>query len=173
MVAIKTTVDSEIRDSFKIVADSKGLTEAALFRQIVLDYLGSKPITAAVQEPEEVQEYKRLSVYLPFFLHKAVATRAKSNGIKSSTWVANLIQSNLTQRPVMLHNEIGALNSSNRELAAVGRNINQIAKALNERPGDASVLNRSYFDALLVAVGKNRNAIRSLLRSSQRAWGEG
>lgn len=173
MVAIQTAVDAGVRDKFIILASKKGVTEAALYRQILLAHLGDEPISVPVQEPVEVQDYKRLSVYLPLFLHRAVAARAKSNGIKASTWVANLIQSNLTQRPVMLHNEIGALNSSNRELAAVGRNINQIAKALNERPGDVSILNRSYFDALLVAVDKNRNSIRSLLRSSQRAWGEG
>lgn len=51
--------------------------------------------------------------------------------MKSAQWLAALVQSNLMTTPVLTDKEIEVVSWANRELAAVGRNLNQIARSMN------------------------------------------
>lgn len=89
-----------------------------------------------------------------------------------SRWAASLIQSNLTGQPVMTKVELAELQTSSRELAAIGRNINQIAKALNEAFYETERVRLDTLAELSKAVAENRSAIRALVRASRNAWGD-
>jgi hypothetical protein len=80
------------------------------------------------------------------------------------------VQTNLTGKPVMTDKELAVLQASNRELAAIGRNINQIAKALNEAFHETERVRVDTLAALSQSITENRSAIRSLVRASQQAW---
>jgi iron-sulfur cluster repair protein YtfE (RIC family) len=87
-----------------------------------------------------------------------------------SRLVAALVQSNLMRAPVMSAAEIAALQESNRELAAIGRNVNQIAKAINEAFHHTERVRLDKLVELAQAIQENRATIRALVRASQNAW---
>lgn len=168
---LKVHVEQDVKDAFLALAAKRGKSQAALLKQLVAQAMAS-PADSQVEAPIDRQQLKNVSVYLPEFLKRAVVARAKSKAMTSSGWIGALIQSALMREPVMTHNQLAALNTSARELAAIGRNINQIAKALNERPGDATMIKIDELRAVRREIESNRDSIRRLVRASQQAWGE-
>jgi Na+/phosphate symporter len=81
-----------------------------------------------------------------------------------------MIQSNLTKQPVMTGEELNALQATNRELVAIGRNLNQVAKSLNQAFHETERGRLDYLKELKQAINKNINEIRNLVRVSKNSW---
>lgn len=172
MPVLKTLVELETKTRFRNIAKSQGMSESELLRSVVLVVTGqdSGSEQPAVEPNAENIDTDRMTVRMPRFLMESMKARAKSKGMALSRWVTALVQSNLTGQPVMTVNELAELQASNRELAAIGRNINQIAKALNEAFYQTEQVRLDKLIELSQAITKNRSVIRALVRASQNAW---
>ncbi len=172
MAALITYVDSDFKESFTKTAKARGFSVAELLRvaaQMVIEGQGENP--APVAPVPESSELAPMTVWMPRFLKDASKERAQKKGMRPGPFVAALVQTHLMRSPVLSDCEIEALQASNRELAAIGRNINQIAKALNEDFYETERVRLEKLAELSESIAANRAAIRALVRSSQRAWG--
>ena len=171
MPVLKTLVETETKTRFRNLAKTRGLSESELLRSVVLVVTGQDAdADQPINSEAENTELERMTVRLPGFLMDAAKQRGKAKGMVASRWVAALVQTNLTGKPVMTDKELAELQASNRELAAIGRNINQIAKALNEAFHETERVRLDTLAALSQSINENRSAIRSLVRASQQAW---
>ena len=170
MPVLKTLVEPETKTRFRNLAKTRGLSESELLRSVVMVVTGQDAADKTIEPEAENTELERMTVRLPGFLMEAAKQRGKSKGMAASRWVAALVQTNLTGKPVMTDKELAVLQASNRELASIGRNINQIAKALNEAFHETERVRLDTLAALSQSITENRTAIRSLVRSSQQAW---
>ncbi|MDC6409537.1 MobC family plasmid mobilization relaxosome protein [Xylella fastidiosa subsp. multiplex] len=174
MPVLKTVVEPETKTRFRSMAKARGLSESELLRAVVLAVTGQDTDTNTPLEPyAEKVDIDRMTVRMARFLLEATKERARSKGMAPSRYVAALVQSNLTKQPVMTEEEIKVLLASNRELAAIGRNINQISHALNSANSAFHETERVRLDKLAElhqALVENRAAIRALVRASQNAW---
>jgi hypothetical protein len=90
----------------------------------------------------------------------------------SATYVAVLVRSHLRRVTPLPTHELAALKRSVAELGAIGRNLNQIATALNaggrlEGPG------RQHVELMLkIAVGL-RDHVKALLIANETSWKRG
>lgn len=125
--------------------------------------------TGVAAEPEAA-EIARITVRLPAFLKRAVVQRAKAAGMSMGRWVSCLVQSNLMRAPVLTDTELAAVTASRRELAAVGRNINQIARALNDAPHEIVRIRLEKLAELAAVLNETRASISALVRSSNGVW---
>lgn len=177
MPVLKTLVEPEIKTRFHNISKARGLSESELLRAVVLAATDqSKDTDQPIQPDAEKAEADRMTVRMPRFLMEATKKRSKAKGMAPSRWVTALVQSNLTGQPVMSDAELEGLQASGRELVAIGRNINQIAKSINQ----ANVIHPGAFEKewlpliklteLSQAITENRAAIRALVRASQNAW---
>jgi hypothetical protein len=134
--------------------------------------IGQDSDTDQIIEPDaENAEVVRMTIRIPKFLKDGMEKRAKAKGMMLlSRWVTALVQSNLTGDPVMTDAEIIALLASNRELAALGRNINQITKILNGNPYETEQVRLDKLADLSRAIANNRDAIFALVRASRQLW---
>lgn len=177
---IKARVSVEQRERFQRVAASRGQTESELLREMVL--VVSNPEgqvdTPAPSAPEGI-EADRMTVRLPGFIKEAAGERARLKGMTPSRWASSLIQANVTGTPVLSVDELAAVQASTRELAAIGRNINQIARAMNEAfmaksmgeaIDQADRLRLDVMEELRKGIETNRAQIRALVRATQNAW---
>lgn len=96
--------------------------------------------TAVVPGPHKM---KRLEYLLPDFLEKPARQRAEQLDFKLAGWVSYMVQAAVMREPVLTNKELEAVRESNRELAAVGRNLNQIARAINEEVASGRKLTAS------------------------------
>lgn len=101
-----------------------------------------------------------------------ITERAKAEGFTSRTaWLTAVAMANLNREPVLTESEIQALRTSNRELAAIGRNLNQIAKVLNTEFRESDKLNRQAVIALSEKIDSHREQIADLLKRNLNKWG--
>lgn len=92
--------------------------------------------------------------------------------MRPATYVSVLTRSHLRRLPPLPKDELLALRRSLGELAAIGRNINQIARAANEgsrSPGSA----REEFRAMLKVCEALRDNTKALLKANLTSWESG
>lgn len=122
-------------------------------------------------------DLERFELRIASFLKSEVKQRAAREGMSSSEWVAALIQSVVTAEPVLTEREAEAVRFANRELAAVGRNLNQIARSMNRAEliganfSKDEILTLHGISLLNKKVEKLRMTILSLITARNRAWG--
>lgn len=114
---------------------------------------------------------------LASFMKAEVKKRAAIEGMSSSEWVASLIQTVLMHEPVLTEKEIEVVSFANRELAAVGRNLNQIARSMNRAEligvnfTKDEILTLEGIAVLKQKISKLRDKILNLVVARNRAWG--
>lgn len=92
--------------------------------------------------------------------------------MRPATYAAVLLRAHLRKLAPLGKDEVLALKHSIRELAAIGRNINQIARVANEGgrlPGSA----REEFRAMLKVCEALRDNTKGLLKANLAAWKSG
>ena len=70
----------------------------------------------------------------------------------------------------IIYTDTADIKAFTKELSAIGRNINQIARSLNEAFHETERVRLDKLAELHRALVENRTAIRSLVRASQNAW---
>ncbi len=176
MPVLKTIVEDTTKQDFKDLCVKRGLSESEQLRSLVgaaTQQASAQPSqgVAPIQPDESNADLDRMTVRMPGFVIDGAKDRARTQGMAPSRWVAALVQSNLTAQPVMTDVEVEALLASNRELAAVGRNLSQVARALNASGLEVEKVHLEALTELSAAVTSNRSEIRRLVRASRQAWG--
>jgi predicted DNA binding CopG/RHH family protein len=170
---LKARFDADTHERFLVAARKRGLKDSELLRLAVNRELDQTETCAAEVAPDPDQAQQgRVTVRMPSFLMDAAKERAKAKGMKLSRWIAALVQSNLTKHPVLTDAELKTVDATARELSAIGRNINQIARALSESHFQAERVRIDRLAELAEAVNESREAIRSLVRASRQAWSD-
>ena len=98
--------------------------------------------------------------------------RAEARGMRPATYVAVYTRSHLRRLAPLPKDELLALRRSIGELAAIGRNISQIAKAANDGgrlPGSV----RDEFRAMLKVCEALRDNTKALLKANLTSWESG
>ena len=174
MPALLTHVDTELKQRFQKLSKSKGISESELLRSIVMENLLNNPLNES-DKPDltlgfEKTETERITVRMPGFLLEAAKEKGKAKGMATSRWIAALVQSNIAKNPVMAEQELITLKATIRELTAIGRNINQMARALNESRNNVDKVNLDTLYFLGDSLKRNLSAVRELVRASQQIW---
>ena len=178
MPILRARVDEDLKSLFLQKAEERDLSESELLRKIVLEFFTHEKkkdevedVLRAVEPDAENAENEKMTIRLPRFLVDAAKERAKAKGMATSRWIAALVQSSLMQKPVMVDQELTVLRSNIRELNAIGRNINQMARALNESKNNTDKVKLDTLDLLRTYLDRNIAFVRGLVRASQQAWG--
>lgn len=176
MPNIITRTDEETKKAFRAVAKRRGITESRLLDELIATAIRVKPGAQIADDPGSVKptaesiEPARINIRLPAFLLEGAKARARGKHMSTNRWVGALLQTHLTANPVMTDYEIAMLKGSGRELDAIGRNLNQIARALNESFHETDRVKLQLLNDLAAEINVNRQAIRNLVRASLHAW---
>ncbi|MDR3383930.1 plasmid mobilization relaxosome protein MobC [Cupriavidus basilensis] len=168
---LKARVQPEVKAAFERRARTRRMTESELLRTLVMAEVGQESTLREPAKPgRDHLNTERVTVRLAAFLRDAAQERARTCGMALSRWVAALVQTNITGLPVLTEAELVVVLAANRELAAIGRNINQIARNLNEAFGETERVKLEKLQELAAAITSERQAIRELVRASRQAW---
>ncbi len=153
------------------VAKQQGMTRDTFLKSALLERLNEKhPQRPSIREFEPDDLLKQITVRIPNFLMRRLQYKAQAMQMKISPWISCLIQSTLIKEPVLMHNQDMKLERSNRELAAIGRNLNQIARSMHQNLNHNIELSLSEIELLKKAVETNKLAIREIVAVSQQRW---
>lgn len=171
---LMTWVTREVKGRFATHAQSQGTTVSALLKRLVDASL--MPATVVnPQSPDVVESVSasgRLSIRLRSDDLLLLRERARAREMPTSTYVSLLVRSHLRAVTPMPTAELAALKRSTAEIGAIGRNLNQIARALNqgEHPNGPT---KADLYALLRALNGLRVHIKAIINSNLESWRNG
>lgn len=184
---LKARVSPEIKRQVKAVADREFLSEAAWLKRIVVREIraaeANGSTTPDVGKADGMHRHGRVArdakgclkpVYVRFRDEDRLLleARAAARGLRPATYVSVLTRSHLRSLTPLPKDEFLALKRSIGELAAIGRNINQIARAANEG-GKMPVSVREEFRAMLKICEALRDNTKALLQANISSWRSG
>jgi hypothetical protein len=182
---IKTRITPETKARVAEVTQAHLLTESSWLRRLVLRELrvaASKGgpghhVGPSVAESRGQRTKRRalgssLHVKLPAEDRLLLHERAVGRGMASATYVSVLVRSHLRSLAPLPKDELVALKLAVSELGAVGRNLNQIARAANQgaRVGD---IGHDEFRAILKICEALRDYTKNLIRANAASWVSG
>ena len=170
---LMTWIPRETKDRFAHLAHEQGFSESAYLKRLV-DASIARAGGIARQWPEGVDPVLpsgRLSIRLRSDDLLVLRERAKARDMPTSTYASYLIRSHL-RNLAPLPAELAAFKRSIAEVGAIGRNLNQIARAVNrgEAPNGPS---RGDLQALLRALTGLRDHMKALVAANLVSWKEG
>jgi hypothetical protein len=180
---VKARVSPEMKRRVKALAERELLTEAAWLKRLIIRELraaseaGSRESVDPTRSPGEADrgssnDIKRVYVRLCPEDWLLLEARAAARGLRSATYLAVLARSHLRSLAPLPKVEYLALMRGIAELGAIGRNINQIARAANSgRPIPESVA--TEFRAMLKVCEGLRDNTKALLKANLTSWRTG
>lgn len=172
---IAARVTPELKHRVQQVAKQQLLTESIWLRQLVdaaLRDVGSTSLSK--QGPaRRMSAATRIQVRLRADDQILLRERAAARGMPAATYVSVLTRSHLRRLTPLPKPELQALKRSVAELTAVGRNLNQIARAINASGNTgAAVLIDDLRSFLKVSQGL-RDHVKALIKANITSWEDG
>lgn len=170
---ISTYVMPEVKSAFNAVVRAHGTTESRLLGSLVDFFLKRNPLPApAVATPASAAAIKseRVTLRLTPAEYADLAARAHAQGMSKGAYLAALFKAQARSQPQWTGEELQALREATRELTAIGRNLNQIARALNTSLEHADRARAMELEALHAQVERERQAVKALIKANLKAW---
>ncbi|MGD9842224.1 MAG: hypothetical protein AB7F79_02725 [Steroidobacteraceae bacterium] len=170
---IKTRVTSDIKRRVQSAAQHELMSESIWLKRLVTAALRSTQVTelTPVKRPLMSSRNVRLSVRLRVTDQRLLRERAAARGMAPATYVSVLVRAHLSNLAPLPKEELLALKRSIAELGAIGRNLNQMARASNAGgrvlPGQSDLL------GMLKVCGALRDHVKSLIKANLRSWESG
>jgi hypothetical protein len=129
----------------------------------------ANPQPTTYRQIENEQETKqRFEILLTISEKKSIKERAHIERCSMRRWIIDAIRAGLTHEPQFGMSEIDALGESNYQLLGLGRNLNQIARRLNE--GNYEPVTVQRIEALSRIIDKHTDLVSSAIRASLERW---
>ena len=185
---VKARLPLELKKRVKALAEYQLLSESAWLKRLVVREVQTTEGACAAgpagavsggmerdrHRPREaaLRHSQRVYVRLRGDDRLLLEARAQARGMRPATYVSVLTRCHLRQLAPLPKDELLALKRSIGELAAIGRNINQIARAANEGgrlPGSV----RDEFRAMLKVCEALHDNTKGLLKANLTSWESG
>jgi hypothetical protein len=161
----------DMKGEFMAWCQRQGVTVNDAVRQMVARVLGTDvrqlPRVASADSDE------RISIKVQFSPgeYEAVSQTAGHMGFTLSRFLVAMVRAQITGDPQLGTRELAALEASNYQLAAIGRNLNQIARALNAQPLAAAQSHQLILvDALRREIDVHLRAVHDMQRANLARW---
>lgn len=135
----RVRIPADLKTEWEAHCEKKGSSQHSIIRAL-MRYVIQDEIPPDVKdwisgqiagEPDEGPK-QRLEVRFTPSEHHEIVARSEVEGCSPQRWVINCVRASLTNQPQFTMEVTKALWESSGQLRAIGRNLNQIAKKLNE-----------------------------------------
>src|SRR5437667_2773065 len=183
---LKTRISPDLKAQAKEIADRELLSEAAWLKRLVLREIractgangdGTQPCSSdrvrdRGSEPRGGGCARAMLVRLRTEDRLLLDARAEARGMRPATYASVLLRAHLRRLTPLPRDELAALKHAVGELRAVGRNLNQIARAVNQGARLAGP-GRDEFRAILKICEALRDHTKGLIKANTASWAMG
>jgi hypothetical protein len=182
---LRTRVTPETKARVLAIAQQQLLTESIWLRRLIVNALHDQESMSTSQDlvkqhsipftEERGQcsvkrgQASRLFVRIRTEDQLLLRERAAARGMASATYVSVLVRSHLRALAPLPRDELAALKQAASELGAIGRNLNQITRAINQGARLAGP-GRGEFGAILKICEALRDHTKDLIKSNAASW---
>jgi hypothetical protein len=171
---IQCRVPKATKAALRAAADRQQLTESALLKrmlELVLHTTGAAEVDEVVVA-DRPSRRARLYVRLTVGDSQLLQARSAARRLAPATYASILLRAHLRALTPLPEPELRAIRQSTRELAAIGRNLNQIALATQHGGSGVGASREDLRNLLKVCVTLNDH-IRSYVRTNVSSWSSG
>lgn len=164
-------VSDEEKERLQVLAASLGVRESALLKRTIESLLdpGRVEVTAISDRPPEGARLAKVMVCLHPDVRDKLAERAKARGLPVATYIAALVRSHVLNLRPLPKAEIRSFEEGVRQLLAIGRNLNQLARRANAEK--TVVLPRREDLALFIKTCTAMTGhLRAALKANMESW---
>jgi Bacterial mobilisation protein (MobC) len=165
---IAARVSTEMKASFRTAAERQQLTESALLKRL-LDLTIRSVDACEVESAQRRLRSSRVCIRLHPNDQLLLRERAAARQLPAATYVSVLVRAHLRSLSPLPKEELRALKGAIAELGAVGRNLNQIAKAANQADRHAAP-GREDVRAMLRICEALREHVKAVVKANNRTW---
>jgi len=167
---LSTWISCETKRRFANAAAQQSLSESALLKRLVEQMLASAP-SYDLAEPVAPSDSRdaRLTVRLVPEDRALLRERAAARSMHAATYVSVLIRSHLRRVAPLPDRELSSLQASVKELAVIGRNLNMMARLL-QQDARRAVPGRQEVQAMLQVCEALRDHFRALIKANLISW---
>lgn len=163
-----------MKAQFRLIAERQRLTESALLKRMIslsIDSV-SGARTEVPKPAKRVARDGRLCMRLKSEDQLLIQERAAARQMAAATYASVVVRAHLRSLQPLPKEELMALKSSVAELGAIGRNLNQIAKAAQlggRLPGPG----REDLVKMLKVCSALRDHVKALIKANVDSWETG
>jgi hypothetical protein len=170
---VQARVSIATKERIRALAQAEGLTESTIIKQLLERMLSESmgPHLSEKDRPVRGLRHRRLYVRLRPDDWLLLAERSRGRQMRPATYVSVLVRSHIHALAPLPKEELLALKRAVAELGAVGRNLNQIARALNE--GYVDLPAKVEFRAMLQICEALRDHTKALVKANLKSWDQG
>ena len=171
---IQCRVPQAAKVALRAAAERQQLTESALLKrmlQLVLHTTGAAEASEVVVADRPSRQ-ARLYVRLTTGDRQLLQARSAARCLAPATYASNLLRAHLRALTPLPESELRGIRQSTRELAAIGRSLNQIALATH-RGGTGAGASREELRNLLNVCVALHDHVRSYIRTNLSSWSSG
>lgn len=172
LIAVRVT--PETKAQFRALADRQQLTESALLKRLVT--LTIQSVSGADSEALEPRRRgtlgSRVCIRLRAEDQLLLQERASARQIATATYAAVLIRAHLRSLAPLPKQELMELKRSVAELGAIGRNVNQMARAANQG-GRVVGPGRDDLRLFIRVCEGLRDHVKAMIKTNTRSWESG
>ncbi|RMP15595.1 MULTISPECIES: plasmid mobilization relaxosome protein MobC [Pseudomonas syringae group] len=161
-----------VKELWSDYCESLGKKPGAAIKEAIEQQLKTAdalPAPRVYRQTEVAKEPKqRFELLLTASEKAAVKERSHVERCSMRRWVVDAIRTGLTHEPQFGMSEIEALGESNYQLLAIGRNLNQLARRLNEGAYEPVTVER--IEALSRIIDKHTDVVSAAIGASLERW---
>lgn len=176
---IQCRVSQATKAALRAAAERQQLTESALLKRMLVLVLQTASAAdvgdaadAGVAGADRPARQARLYVRLTRGDRQLLQARSAARCLAPATYASILLRAHLRALTPLPEAELRAIRQSTRELAAIGRNLNQIAHAAH-RGGAGAGVSQGNLLSLLKACEALRDHIRAYVSTNLGSWRSG
>ena len=170
---LTTWVSQQTKERFAALARRRDVSESALLKHLIeLTLQTANNDLGSTAAGDAARRTTRFSIRMRPDDQLLLRERARARGLPAATYVSVLVRAHLRSLAPLPREELLALKRTVSELGAVGRNLNQLARAANQGERVTGPA-REDLRALLKVCEGLREHVKALLAANIRSWERG
>jgi hypothetical protein len=169
---LSTWVSADLKDRFAVAASRQGLSESALLKRLVEQLLAGAGEEVMAERPSPVARDARVTVRLVPDDSLLLRERAAARGMPAASYVSTLVRSHLRSLAPLPDRELEALRSAVTQLAAIGRNLNAMARTALAG-GTVAGPTQEHLRLMLRVSEAMRDHVKGLIHANVVSWEAG
>jgi len=161
-----------LREPLAIYCAASGISTSDAIRELLSRNLLELPASVTpINIDDESEPRVRLELRLTPKEHAAVQARVISEGFTSANrWVVSLIRANLMKEPEFGETGLDALHESNRLLAPLARNLNQLTRDIRQNGIQVPAYRFQILENLQKSISAHTKVIATVISRNVGRW---
>lgn len=167
---VKTRVAPDVKRRFEAECVSRGTAPSEVLREFVESVAaaqpGKTPSEPTVKSDKNSRRWKVVNARLTSSEWQAAAPIIEAEAGSVTGWILQLVRERIVSGPQLRKDELLAVEKSTFQLRSIGRNLNQMVRAINDGKADRGQFSETYAKRLGDCIADSIKKLNALVVAS-------